>query len=69
MKRCILLALLVPLCVFAGEERIPYACDNGSQGGSTTAVDVFCDVAVSAQGREGVQAFAQKRPPAWRRRG
>jgi putative lipoprotein len=30
VKRCILLALLVPLCVFAGEERIPYACDNGS---------------------------------------
>lgn len=53
----------------AGRRAFLAACDNGSQGGSTTAVDVFCDVAVSAQGREGVQAFAQKRPPAWRRRG
>ena len=31
MKLPCLLALLVPLCVFAGEERIPYACDNGSR--------------------------------------
>jgi hypothetical protein len=32
-----LLALLVPLCVFAGEERIPYACDNGSRIDISTA--------------------------------
>ena len=31
MKLRPLLALLVPLSVFAGEERIPYACDNGSR--------------------------------------
>lgn len=31
MKLRPLLALLFPLCVFAGEERIPYACDNGSR--------------------------------------
>jgi len=26
-----LLPLLIPLCVFAGEQRIPYTCDNGSR--------------------------------------
>ncbi len=31
MKLRPLLPLLVPLCVFAGEERIPFACDNGSR--------------------------------------
>lgn len=31
MKLLPLLSLLVPLCVFAGEERIPYSCDNGGR--------------------------------------
>jgi putative lipoprotein len=29
-----LLALLIPLCAFAGEERIAYTCDNGNRGES-----------------------------------
>ncbi len=34
-----LLPLLIPFCVFAGEERIPYACDNGSRIDISFAVD------------------------------
>lgn len=39
MKLRPLLALLFPLCVLAGEERIPYACDNGSRIDISFAVD------------------------------
>jgi len=34
-----LLPLLIPFCVFAGEQRIPYACDNGSRIDISFAVD------------------------------
>lgn len=50
----------------AGRQAFIAACDNGDRQAVVRAVDVFCGVAVSADGREGVQAFVQKRPPAWR---
>lgn len=53
----------------AGRQAFIAACDSGDRDRLKSAVDVFCDVALSAQGREGVRAFAQKRPPAWRRGG
>ena len=42
------------------------AIDHGFREGVANAVDTFCDVALSEQGREGVQAFARKRKPNWR---
>lgn len=39
MKLHPLLALLVPLCAFAGDERVPYACDNGSRIEITFSAD------------------------------
>ena len=37
--------------------------------GVAAAVQNFCHGAVTQQAREGMRAFAQKRPAAWRRRG
>jgi enoyl-CoA hydratase len=42
------------------------ATDNGWRQGVAGAVETFCNVAVSSDGREGVSAYAQKRPPAWK---
>jgi enoyl-CoA hydratase len=53
----------------AGRQAFIAACGSGDRDRLKSAVDVFCDVALSAQGREGVQAFAQKRLPAWRKGG
>jgi putative lipoprotein len=39
MKLHYLLPLLFPLCAIAGEERIPYACDNGSRLDISYSVD------------------------------
>ncbi|MFO1326423.1 MAG: enoyl-CoA hydratase/isomerase family protein [Rubrivivax sp.] len=43
------------------------ATDHGYRQGVAGAVDLFCHVAVAAEGREGVAAFADKRPPGWQR--
>jgi enoyl-CoA hydratase len=50
----------------AGRAAFHNATDNGYRQGVAHAVETFCNVALSEEGREGVQAFAQKRPPAWR---
>lgn len=50
----------------AGRKAFYNATDNGYRQGVANAVEAFCNVAQSEEGREGVQAFAQKRPPAWR---
>lgn len=39
--------------------------DHGWRQGVAGAVETFCAAAVTADGREGVAAFAEKRPPAW----
>lgn len=39
MKLRRLLPLLLPLCALAGEERVPYACDNGSRIDISFTVD------------------------------
>jgi enoyl-CoA hydratase len=42
------------------------ANDGGWRQGVAAAVETFCNVAVSSDGREGVAAYAQKRPPSWK---
>lgn len=49
----------------SGRKTFYDAVDNGFHQSVAEAVEVFCDVALSEQGREGVQAFAQKRKPRW----
>ena len=41
------------------------AVDSDYRRGVAGAVDTFCTVANSADGREGVAAYAEKRPPNW----
>ena len=48
-----------------GRKAFHDAIDNGFRQSVANAVDTFCDVALSEQGREGVQAFAEKRKPRW----
>jgi hypothetical protein len=42
------------------------AIDAGYRQGVGGAVDTFCGIALTEDGREGVSAFAQRRPPAWK---
>lgn len=42
------------------------ATDHGYRQGVADAVDTFCEVAATADGREGIAAFVQKRQPVWR---
>jgi enoyl-CoA hydratase/carnithine racemase len=48
-----------------GRKAFNDAVDHGYRKGVANAVDTFCKVALSEQGREGVQAFAEKRKPNW----
>ena len=48
-----------------GRKAFHDAVDGGYRRGVANAVDLFCEVARSEQGREGVQAFAEKRKPRW----
>jgi len=49
----------------SGRKAFYDAVDDGFRQGVAKAVDTFCEVALSEQGREGVQAFAEKRKPRW----
>lgn len=42
------------------------ACDTDYHKGISEIVDVFCMIAATPESREGVEAFVEKRPPAWR---
>lgn len=42
------------------------ACDTDYRKGIAEIVDVFCMIAGTPQSREGVAAFVEKRPAAWR---
>ncbi|WP_066269986.1 enoyl-CoA hydratase/isomerase family protein [Hydrogenophaga palleronii] len=48
-----------------GRRAFMNATDNGWRQGVAGAVETFCNVAVSAEGREGVAAYAEKRTPSW----
>ena len=61
-----LLAAKAPETLRAGRAAFYRACDQGYQAGVRDAVETFCAVAVSKEGREGVSAFANKRAPYWR---
>lgn len=50
-----------------GRKAFHDAVDRGFSQGVADAVDTFCEVALSEQGREGVRAFAEKRKPSWLR--
>lgn len=49
-----------------GRAAFHHATDHGYRQGVAGAVETFCNVAVSDDGREGVAAFAEKRRPAWK---
>lgn len=50
-----------------GRAAFKQATDHGYRQGVFNAVDTFCSSALAPDGREGVAAFAEKRPPSWRR--
>ena len=50
-----------------GHAAFHQATDHGYRQGVHGAVETFCHSAVASDGREGVAAFAEKRPPAWRK--
>ena len=43
--------------------------DSDYRRGVANAVENFVSLASSAESREGIRAFVEKRPPAWTRRG
>jgi enoyl-CoA hydratase/carnithine racemase len=50
-----------------GRAAFKHATDHGWRQAVFHAVDTFCSSALAPDGREGVAAFSEKRPPAWRR--
>ena len=48
-----------------GRKAFNDAVDGGFRQSLTRAIDTFCTVALSDQGREGIQAFVEKRKPRW----
>ncbi|MDP9962904.1 enoyl-CoA hydratase/carnithine racemase [Variovorax paradoxus] len=54
-----------PRALKTGRKAFHNACDNGYRQGVEAAVDIFCGVATSTEGREGLQAFVEKREPSW----
>ena len=54
-----------PTAMRRGRQAFHTAQDNGWRQGVAGAVLTFCDIAVSADGREGVAAHVGKRPPRW----
>lgn len=61
------LAAKPPATLRLGHAAFHAAIDQGYRQGVAGAVETFCHVAVTAEGREGVAAFAQRRPPRWAR--
>lgn len=49
-----------------GRKAFLNATDNGWRQGVASAVETFCNVAVSSDGREGVSAYAERRAPSWK---
>lgn len=61
------LAAKAPETLRMGRAAFYRAADHGYQSGVRDAVETFCSVAVSKEGREGVSAFANKRAPYWKK--
>ena len=61
------LATKPPETLREGRSAFYRASDHGYQAGVRDAVDTFCAVALSKEGREGVSAFVDKRSPRWRK--
>lgn len=60
------LAAKSPTAMRLGRAAFLNAIDAGYRQGVGGAVDTFCGVALTEDGREGVSAFARRRPPAWK---
>lgn len=54
-----------PTAMRLGRAAFHAAVDQGYRQGVAGAVETFCSVAVSADGREGVSAFSEGRRPLW----
>ncbi len=54
-----------PTALQQGRAAFLRAIDSDYRRGVAAAVDTFCSVANSADGREGVAAYAEKRTPRW----
>jgi enoyl-CoA hydratase/carnithine racemase len=60
------LAEKAPAAIRAGRAAFYRAIDHGYQQAVRDAAETFRGIATSAEGREGVSAFVNKRPPDWR---
>ena len=60
------LAAKAPGAMRLGHAAFHQATDQGYRQGVFGAVETFCHSALAAEGREGLAAFADKRPPTWR---
>ena len=60
------LAGKAPATLHAGRAAFYRSIDHGYQQAVRDAVETFSTVATSAEGREGVSAFVNKRSPVWR---
>lgn len=56
-----------PEVVRIGRAAFMHANDNGYRQAVSAAADSFCNVAATADAREGIAAFAEKRKPVWGR--
>lgn len=61
-----MLASKAPAAMRIGRAAFLRAIDSDYRRGVAGAVETFCTVAVSDDGREGVAAFCEKRPPHWK---
>ena len=61
------LAGKAPDAIRTGRAAFYRAIDHGYQQAVKDAVETFSTIATSTEGREGVSAFVNKRPPAWQR--
>jgi enoyl-CoA hydratase/carnithine racemase len=60
------LAGKAPAAMHTGRAAFYRSIDHGYQQAVRDAVETFSTVATSAEGREGISAFVNKRPPDWR---
>ena len=60
------LAAKSPTAMRLGRAAFLNAIDAGYRQGVGGAVETFCGIALTEDGREGVSAFAQRRSPAWK---
>ncbi len=59
------LAAKAPGVMRMGRAAFVRECDSDYRRGVAAAVENFCSVAATAEAREGIRAFVEKRKPAW----